>query len=54
MKNLDDKAIGIGALTIIGVVYMLTTAFGGKIPTEVVTNITVGIAGLVTGKLLGK
>ena len=54
MKEVDDKTIGIGALALLGIVYMLVTGAGGNIPTGVITSIATGIAGLVTGRAMSK
>ena len=50
----DDKVIGIGALALLGIVYMLVVGAGGNVPSGVVTTIAGSIAGLVTGKALNK
>ena len=48
----DDKMVGICALALLGSVYIVVSGLGGKVPTEVVTNVIVAVAGLVTGKAL--
>lgn len=51
MKNIDDKDLAIGALTLIaGMVIFIT----GEKGLDVITNIVCALGGFVTGKMLQK
>lgn len=50
---MDDKAIGIGAITLLGMTYIIACVSGVQVPQGVVSTIIAAIAGLVTGRAVG-